>query len=119
MGRRADGELELEVLRVLWDAVHPLHTAEIQDLLRAELAYTSVATVLSRLVAKKLVRRAPTGRSFVYSATVTRDDWYAGRMLSVLRETSTHRSLLAGFVDKLSARDRAVLKRLLDDSNKQ
>lgn len=114
MTRRADGELELEILHILWNSSVPLQTAEVQERLTTSLAYTSVATVLSRLVAKELVQRHSSGRSFSYEATQSHDDWYAGRMLDLLRQTSNHRALLAGFVDKLSSRDRAALKALLE-----
>ena len=52
MSKRADGELELEVLHILWGSEQPLHIGEVQELLEGNLAYTSVATVLARLTTK-------------------------------------------------------------------
>lgn len=115
MRKRADGELEIEILKVLWDANEPLATSDVQERLHSDLAYTSVATVLSRLVDKRLVLRRPKGRSYVYESAISHDEWYANRMLAVLRETSNHRTLLAGFVGKLSSRDRQALRSLLED----
>lgn len=113
MSKRADGELELEVLHILWGSEQPLHIGEVQELLEGNLAYTSVATVLARLTTKELVQRKALGRSFVYEPAVSHDDWYAGKMMALLHETSNHRTLLAGFVSKLSSKDRLALQSLL------
>ncbi|NDA78851.1 MAG: hypothetical protein EBY07_13920 [Actinobacteria bacterium] len=45
MRKKGDGELELEVLRILWAADDALQPAEVQERLAEHLAYTSVATV--------------------------------------------------------------------------
>lgn len=115
MARRADGELELEVLLVLWNAANPLTAAEVRVELSNALAYTSVATVLTRLCEKGVVKRRSYGRAFRYQPTISREDWYARRMTAILSEAPNHRALLAGFVGKLSKRDLAELRKLLDD----
>ena len=119
MGRRADGELEMEILQILWECDGPLQTADVQERLSGHLAYTSVATVLSRLTTKGLVNKEQVGRSFAYVAAITRQDWYAARMLAVLHETPDHRSLLAGFVDRLSKKDREALRTFLSGGDKK
>ncbi len=119
MGKKGDGELELEVLRHLWAAGGPLQPAEVQQRLSSTLAYTSVATVLTRLVTKGLVNRQPMGRFFVYEAALSQDEWYAGRMMAIVRDTTNHSSLLAGFVSKLSSKDRAALRSILSDGDAQ
>ena len=115
MSKRADGELELEVLHILWGSQQPLHIGEVQELLESNLAYTSVATVLARLTTKELVQRKPFGRSYVYEPAISHDDWYSGTMMALLHETSNHRMLLAGFVSKLSSKDRLALQSLLSE----
>lgn len=118
MSKRADGELELEVLHILWGSEQPLHIGEVQELLKSDLAYTSVATVLARLTTKELVQRKPLGRSYVYEPAISYNDWCAGKMMAVLHETSNHRMLLAGFVSKLSSKDRLALQSLLSEDKK-
>lgn len=115
MGKRADGELEREVLAVLWSTTDPLSIADVQSQLRGDLAYTTVATVLGRLVTKGSATRLSLGRAYAYQAAITRDEWFASKMVAVLNDTPNHRRLLAGFVNKLSARDRESLRALLDD----
>lgn len=115
MSKRADGQLELEVLHILWGSQQPLHIGEVQELLESNLAYTSVATVLARLTTKELVQRKPFGRSYVYEPAVAHNDWYAGKMMALLHETSNRQMLLAGFVSKLSSKDRLALQSLLSE----
>ena len=56
--RRAPGELEGNVLTVLWRAGRPLSPGQVRAELGADLAYTTVMTILSRLHAKGSVSRS-------------------------------------------------------------
>lgn len=113
MTRRGDGELEREVMQVLWNGHQSMSASNVRNAMSGNLAYTSVATVLARLWDKGLVERRFEGRAYVYKPTVTRDEWFASKMTEVLRQAPNHRALLAGFVGKLSKRDQAELRRLL------
>ena len=64
--------LELEIMQVLWDGGAGT-VAEVQGKLPAELAYTTVQTMLNVLLRKKKVRRTPVGRAFAYEAAVSRE----------------------------------------------
>lgn len=119
MGKRADGELERDVLNVLWDSDEPLLPSDVREALGANLAYTSVATVLTRLVEKGSVTRVPAGRAFAYRPTLSREDWYAEQMLAVLDGSPNQRALLVGFVGKLSRRDRDALRRMLEKDDRR
>ena len=119
MSRRADGELELEVFKVLWSEDQPLQAAEVREKLDFELAYTSVATVLARMWEKGWLIRQVSGRAFAYYPKMSRDDWYAEKMLAVLDESPNQRALLMGFVGKLSTRDRQALKKMLADDGRE
>jgi predicted transcriptional regulator len=66
--------LELECLKALW----VLGEASVNDVrqalsLRRELAYTTVMTLLDRLVRRGSATRQKMGRSFVYAPTVSRE----------------------------------------------
>ena len=115
MVKRADGELELEVLTILWEGAAPLQPAEVRERTRGNLAYTSVATVLTRLWEKGLVIRTQAGRAYAYSAAVSRDEWNSRRMTAVLDEAPDHHALLAKFVGRLSKKDLAELRRVLEE----
>jgi BlaI family transcriptional regulator, penicillinase repressor len=66
--------LELECLQVLWK----LHEANVRDVrealaARRNLAYTTVMTLLERLVRKGAVARRKSGRSFLYAPVLERE----------------------------------------------
>jgi predicted transcriptional regulator len=66
--------LELECLKALW-TLGEANVKEVREALATDrnLAYTTVMTVLERLVRRRCVERRKVGRSFVYSALLTRD----------------------------------------------
>lgn len=63
--RRGQGELESQVLGALREAEAPVTAAWVQERLGGDLAYTTVVTILTRLLAKDAVARERRGRSFV------------------------------------------------------
>lgn len=73
--------LELECLRELW-ALGEGNVQAVKDRLapRRPLAYTTVMTMLDRLVRKQAVTRRKEGRSFVYTPVISQD---AVRQLAV------------------------------------
>lgn len=64
------GDLQLRIMKVLWErgeaAVSDVHEA----LGHAEFAYTTLATMLRKMEARGLVTHRAEGRSFVYKASV-------------------------------------------------
>jgi predicted transcriptional regulator len=103
--------LESEVMEAIWQAEVPVSVRRVLDVLntrRSEpLAYTTVMTVMNRLVAKDVLARHGERRSYVYEATASDAAGLAVR--DVLR---THGdAAVAHFVDEARA-DPAVLRRL-------
>ena len=68
-------ELQLALLRVLWSRGEAT-VAEVQEGLRPqrELAATTVATLLGRLVKRGIVAHRTAGRQYVYRAEVTEEE---------------------------------------------
>jgi BlaI family transcriptional regulator, penicillinase repressor len=64
--------LELEIMQVLWEA-GPCTVAEVQPKLKAELAYTTVQTMLNVLLRKDKVKRVQEGRAYRYRPAVSRE----------------------------------------------
>lgn len=117
MSKRPDGALENDVLNVLWNAPTPMTPADVNAELGGELAYTSVATILSRLHGKGLVTRTPVGRAFAYSAAVDEAELAAQRLGEVIASVSDRADVLARFVGKLSKRDVNALRKVIDRSS--
>ena len=67
------GGRQLAIMRVLWDQGEA-SVSEIQNLLEVErpLAYSTIATVLSRMKQKGLVTNRAVDRTFYYRAAVSR-----------------------------------------------
>jgi len=112
--KRADGALEADVLGVLWGAGgEALSPAEVNERLSADLAYTTIMTVLGRLWKKGLTERIEMGRGYAYRATYSESELTSKRILGVLDQANDRASALAGFVGSLEAGDIEQLRRLL------
>ena len=114
MTRRPDGALETDVLSVLWAADGPLPPGEINERLDAGYAYTSVATILTRLQAKGLVVRTPAGRAFAYSAAVDEPDLAVRRISELLDSSSDRAQVLSRFIGGLPANEAKAIQAMLD-----
>jgi len=71
------GELEAAIMRLMWTQ-HTATVREVRDLLGAggrPLAYTTVMTVMSRLAAKGLLARRLTGKTHIYQAAATQEEF--------------------------------------------
>jgi predicted transcriptional regulator len=112
-GRRAFGELEQQVLSVLWAADAPLIPREVQAKLADPPAYTTVMTILDRLQRKGTATRTSRGRAYAYEAVVSESAVAAEHARALLANGHDRRAVLQGFVDVLSADDSEELTRLL------
>lgn len=113
--RRQGGELEAEVLTVLAGCDEALAASEVLDRLDADLAYTTVATILTRLCTKGLVAREGSGRSYRYRLAVDESGLIADRMHSQLRHAHDRAGALGQFVTGLTDDEEAALRSILDD----
>lgn len=105
------GPLEAGVMAILWDATQPLAVREVLVAVNAgrtaELAYTTVMTVLARLADKQILTRERHGKGFRYQAAVGDTAGIAVR--GVVRDFGE--AAVAGFVDEARA-DPKLLRRL-------
>ncbi len=115
--RRQSGELESEVLAVLWAADEPLVAAQVQQELGPGLAYNTVQTILTRLHAKGAVSREPAGRAHAYRAVLDDNGLTARQMRALLDRGSDRAAVLRRFVDELAGPDGDVLAALLQQAH--
>jgi predicted transcriptional regulator len=110
------GELERRVIEVLWQAPrHELTGRDVADVLPVY-AYTTVATVLDRLVKKRLVSRRMDGRTILFAATGTGATHAATVMREALGSTHDPDAALVRFAERVSPSEADVLRRALGDS---
>ena len=115
--RRAQGELEAQVLAALHSAQGPVSAAWVQERIGGDLAYTTVMTILTRLLAKNAVTRERAGRSFEWTSAADEAGLAALRMRKVLDGERDRGAVLASFLTTLSPDDEQVLRELLGSAD--
>jgi predicted transcriptional regulator len=119
----AISEAESVVMQILWER-HPLGADEIvaAACARQDWQEPTVKTLLNRLLKKGAISAEAEGRRYLYSPVLAREDWlmeeskglldrlFDGRVAPLVAHFSKHR--------KLSKRDIAELRRLIDEMDK-
>jgi predicted transcriptional regulator len=106
------GGLESKVMEVLWNASSPLSVREVHDSLStsADLAYTTVMTVLDRLAKKHILLRDRDGKAWLYRPAASREQMLVGEVLEALRHPGVDaESFAAALVAGLTADERSLL----------
>ena len=105
MAKLPSGELENQVLGVLWADGGALTPRDVHDALGAPrgLAYTTTMTILVRLWRKGLLARERSGRSYAYRPKLSQEERAAARMSEVLASSGDHSLALNHFVQSLPA----------------
>jgi len=114
--------LELEIMQVLWQA-GPCTVAEVQPKLQAELAYTTVQTMLNVLLRKKKVKRVQEGRAYRYRAAVSRERASGSALSDLVTRMfgGSSEALLMAMVDtrQISAEELGRVAQKLAESEKR
>ncbi len=114
--------LELEIMQVLWEA-GACTVSDVQPKLKAELAYTTVQTMLNVLLRKGKVKRAQEGRAFRYRAAVSRERATGSALNDMVKRMfgGSPEALLMAMVDarQISAEELARVAERLADAEKQ
>jgi len=111
----AMGDLEAEVMSVLWEKGSAT-VQEVQETLepRHPLAYTTVMTVMSRLAEKGMLDRVKEGRAYLYRPAVPQDKAAGSLLQSLVRrlyDGATGKAI-AHLLETDDAVDDAELERL-------
>lgn len=115
---RNPGDLQLEILEVLWTTPE-LTAAAVRERLgsRRVLALTTVATVLQRMDKAGLVDHRVEGRQHLYFATVSREHLQGSGVWSLIRRlfNGSPAALVSHLMETegLTAADRARIRALL------
>jgi BlaI family penicillinase repressor len=115
--------LELEIMQVLWE-VGPCTVAEVQPKLKAELAYTTVQTMLNVLLRKHKVKRVQEGRAYRYRPAVSRERASGNALSDLVKRMfgGSSEALLMAMVDtrQITAEELArVAKKLAEADPKE
>lgn len=115
MSRRPMGSLEAAVLRVLWDSDEPLKPGDVLERidLKPKVTYSTVLTILRRLLEKNLVTRARDGKAYRYRPSQTREQQVAQTMADAFGAASDQKAALGHFIEHLSTEQTTALRRAL------
>jgi BlaI family transcriptional regulator, penicillinase repressor len=108
------GDLQLRIMQALWER-REATVADVLEAVRdpAELAYTTVATMLRKMEARGLVAHRVEGRCFIYRAKVAAEDvsrgmadhlvdrLFEGSLLDVVNHLLTTREVSRAELDQL------------------
>ncbi|MFY9622272.1 MAG: BlaI/MecI/CopY family transcriptional regulator [Pyrinomonadaceae bacterium] len=125
MALAALGPLERQILDETWQRGE----VSVRDVCVAfgdQVAYTTIMTTLDRLYKKHLLERRKSGRAFLYSPAVSREQLETGIREDVIEGlfdgTEGIQPVLACIVDTVSERDRELLdelERLVQEKKRQ
>lgn len=116
VARRGVGELEAQVMAILWDAGGWLTPLQVGERLTGEpaVAYSTVMTILRRLWTKGALEHRRHGKAFAYHPIHEREVHTGDRLVALLDASRDSEAALSHFLAGLDARRRGVLRRLVD-----
>lgn len=111
------GPLEQKIIDVLWTTKRPLKPAEVLANLKGNYAYTTIMTVLKRMVDKKIVKRRLEGKVYFYTPILTKDQFIETNLSGIYGNlvNSYGKLAISQFVDtvKNNKEDMTLLKEYL------
>lgn len=119
------GELESEVMEIVWRSKKPIPVRSVTEIIqkRRKIAYTTVMTIMGRLVEKGFLKRTPSGKAYVYFPVYTKDKFLTRATRQIIKNfiASFGNAAIAHFVeevDKLTPEKREELRKLLKEAKK-
>ncbi len=114
---RGLGELEREVMNVLWNSSSPRTVREVHSELASgrAIAYTTVLTVLDNLHGKDWAERERRGRAWVYRPSRSREEAGAEALRAVLASSGDPQGVLLHFARERDRDASDFLRRVLDE----
>jgi predicted transcriptional regulator len=109
-GAHGLGELEADIMAVLWDNAQRITVRHALTALHRHAAYTTVMTVMDNLYRKGLVTRERCGRAFHYRPMWSREEYSARLMREVLGSAGDHDAVFTHFVSQMTAEEARSLQ---------
>lgn len=119
------GELESDIMEIVWNSRNPISVRDVTGDLqkRRKIAYTTVMTIMGRLVEKGLLKRKEAGRAYIYQPVYSKDRFLTRVIHQIIKNFVANfgDAAVAHFaeeVNKLTPAKRRELKKLLRESQK-
>lgn len=81
------GQLEKEIMEIVWASKESITVRVVFEVLskRRKIAYTTVMTIMNRLVNKKLLKRVAEGKAYSYQAIYSKDKFLTKMFHEILQ----------------------------------
>lgn len=119
------GELESEVMEIIWQSSNPVSVRDVTKILqrKRKIAYTTVMTIMGRLSGKGLLKCITSGRAYIYKSAYSKDRFLTKISRQIIKTLQAHfgEAAIAHFaqeVEKLAPQKRKQLRKLLKEINK-
>lgn len=118
--RRAMGQLEAEILAILWTEGEWMTPRAVLERLDSDppVVYSTAMTILRRLWKKNTLERRPVGKAYEYRPLKDEGEQTADRMAELLAAARDPDAALAHFLGTLDARHRRHLRSILDEKRR-
>lgn len=106
-------------MEIFWrEPAQFLSVRQVKGALDAELAYTTVMTLLTRLHRKGYLERQLAGRAWTYRPVMSRSEHAATTMRAALRRSDDHTDVLLRFVEQLTPAEQRALRQRLEEGDR-
>ncbi|MBI3486204.1 BlaI/MecI/CopY family transcriptional regulator [Candidatus Daviesbacteria bacterium] len=119
------GELESEIMEIVWQYSEPVSVRIVTENLqkKRKIAYTTIMTIMARLVDKGLLKRNQAGKAYSYQPTYSKDKFLTRISRQIIKNfiSSFGDAAIAHFageVEKLAPEKRKELQKLLKEAQK-
>lgn len=118
--RRGMGQLEAEILAILWSEGGWLTPRGVLEQLESDppVVYSTVMTILRRLWKKGTLERRRVGKAYEYQPLRDEGEQTADRMAELLAAAQDPKAALSHFLGALDSRHRRHLRSLLESDGK-
>lgn len=118
------GELESEVMEIVWHSPSPISVRDVTENLqhKRQIAYTTVMTIMGRLVEKGLLKRSISGKAYTYQPVYTKEKFLTRITRQIIKTfiSSFGEVAVAHFaqeIEKIPASKRRKLLKILKSSH--
>ena len=99
------GELETQVMEIVWQAEKPVSVSDILKVLskKRTIAYTTAMTIMGRLTQKGLLKRTSSGRAYAYKPAYSKDTFLSRISRQFIKNFTANfgDTAIAHFIDEL------------------
>lgn len=111
------GTLEKQVMELVWKSDHPMCVAEVTEILsrKRPIAYTTIMTIMTRLVNKGILTRELHSSKYLYHAQVKRDEFAAKAIHAIFAHvlSSLGEEVVVHFINEIQKMDPKKKQKLI------